>query len=463
MDVIERTLARFGAYVQVLPPPHSYETSRARVYLLNRAEKVKIEDVLNLDDELDDEIARLRGAQTPTRFLRKPLAVVIPKVQPQWIPIRTLLQSVTQRDGLVLTLGEHYDHSANPQYSGPRSPSWLRVDLSSPETPHVLIAGTTGSGKTGVMKCAALSLAVSASPETTAFIFIDIKAVEGLPGLGGLPHLAHEVVTEAKEVVPVLAAVVAEMFNRSAAAKADPHRRFNWKRIVVFIDELLETLGKCGPDAQKHIETIATLGRGVGIHLVAGTQTPRKNEIGPAIMNNLRARVCGTVAVKEEGYYITGMPGTQLGAHKLSGRGDCILTIGGERMWNFQSAYIDLSDEARIVQSVGRWWKGRRSDLRLAVGEPAPAAGRAEDEGRLAGARQAVVQPPQPQPAGGLSKEAQRARHAEMMLAIRDEQARLGEWPSATRVAKIYKELYGSGLNPETAAKLLARAKGEAA
>lgn len=457
VDVIESVLARYNAPVRVLPPPYSYETSRSRVYLLNRAEGVRIKRVLELDEELDDEITRLRGAQTPTRFITNPLAVVIPKARPDWIHIRTLLQAVERRPGLVLTLGEHYDHSANPRYSGPRTPSWLRVDLSAPETPHMLIAGTTGSGKTGVMKNAILSLAVSADPANTAFIFIDVKATGGLPGLDGLPHLMRPPVSEAKEVAPLLGRVVSELFRRSAASKAEPHRRFEWPRIVIFLDELSQTIANGGPDVKKHIDTITAMGREVGIYLVAGTQKPSKEDIGPTTMSNMTVRAVGSVATKEDGGYVTGIAPSELGAHKLCGRGDFILTIGGSRKWGFQSAFIDRSDEPLIVQSICRWWGGRSSSVRIETPQPAPQE--IEEEARLNVAQTAPVQVRVPPPSAS-SKDAMRQRHLQTIMAVREEHASLGAWPSANRVAKIHKELHGKELNAETAAKLLAQAKG---
>ena len=447
-------LARYGAPCRVLPPPYSYTTSRSSVYVLNRAEGVRMRDVLKLDDELDDALTRLRGGQTATRFITNPLAVAVPRRQPSLVSAGAMLGAVGRRDDLVATLGEHYDHAANPAYGGERSPSWLRVNLSAAETPHMLVAGTTGSGKTVVMKNIVLSLAVACDPQTTAMLLIDVKAAKGLPGLEGLPHLAHPVISDGREAAGALAAVVEELFRRSAAAKAEPHRRFAWTRIVVVVDELAQTIERGGDAVQKHIDSITALGRGVDIHFVGGTQKPTKELLGQTIMSNMPVRAVGAVATKEEGGYATGMAPLELGAHKLSGSGDFILTIGGNRKWDFQSAYIDPDQEARIVAGIRR--EGREAGFRIR--RPAsPVREAAAEEDRLLAAEPLPTIPPP----GGLSRSEVQARHAATILAIRDEHTRLGKWPSAYRVVALHQGLHGKKLNAETAAKLLERAKGE--
>lgn len=466
-QIIEQTMKRFGAPVRVRPAPFTYRTPRSNVYWIDRAHGVKIDKITGLDKELEEALTVIRGTKVPVRFLMPPLAVVTPRIDPVEVTAAELLGGVQKvSPGTVrLTLGQFFNHSASVS-DADRLPKWLRVDLNQPETPNLLVVGVTGSGKTVVMKNAAFSLAVASDPERVAILAIDLKAVDGLPGLTGLPHLAHPVATDPDDAMRLLTAVVYEMERRKEQAKAanGQVRSLDWPAVVLFIDELSLLMDRGGKEANILIKQITTVGRGLRIHLVLGTQKPTKDMMSPETLANLPLRAVGSVSTRDEGYWATGIPGTQLGAEKLTGRGDMIMALNASRVWGFQSANIQPAHEPRIVQRVNDWWGGKRTRFRLVMdGEDDTTTSWSEV------ARPAQIAAPAPTvnvaalPAPKApSRDNVVDRHEWTIAAIQAIVDDEGKAPSATRVQAIFKNQFDTGLNWNTACTLLKRAMGEA-
>ena len=218
-----------------------------------------------------------------------------------------------------------------------RQPLLLR--LPSPDVAHVLIAGTTGSGKSALARTMLTSLALFNRQRHVQLILIDPKH-RGFGPLAQLPHVLGDVAREMSEIMARLAWLVEEMERRDSAKVAEP-------RLIVAIDELADLLAVGGKAAEVLITRLAQRGREAGIHLIACTQKPSAALIGGSMKANFPVRLVGMVASSDEARYATGISGS--GAEKLEGKGDFLLVVKGETV-RFQAAWLgpqDLSDVAQ--------------------------------------------------------------------------------------------------------------------
>lgn len=440
-SIITQVLRMYGAPCHIQPHPISYRTTRDNVFVMVPKAGVPVKKVLGIETEIEQALTNVRNGLVQVRWITQGrLALAVPRYDPETIPVTDMLASV-RRGAPVITLGEHYEHSFVPYGEEHRVPSWLRVKLDDPATPNVIWAGTTGSGKTTAIKASVLSLAVASDPYDLAMVLIDPKAVKGLPGLEGLPHLAHPVITDIDESLAMLSAVLEEKRRRSIEAKANGGRVGNWQRLVVVIDEM-SSLVLREPRVSDILREIAREGRGLMIHLLMGAQKPTKEVIPSELMANVPARAVGLVATKEEGQYVTGIASTRLNAHKLPGQGAFIFTLNGSKTWAFAAPLCEPDIERRVVDKVRQWWPSStplrlRPAQRTATAEPAPA--------------------PTYEPAIATYEE-RGNRHEEMIGVIRRVVDENGDLPSSHWLRQEYQERYGVGLNPNTAKKLLERA-----
>ncbi|HOG21512.1 MAG TPA: DNA translocase FtsK [Flexilinea sp.] len=202
------------------------------------------------------------------------------------------------------------------------------VDLE--QMPHLLIAGTTNSGKSILIRSMAVCLIMNNTPETLRLIMIDPKRVE-LFRFNGLPHLLGKVETEYDRSISVLGWAVQEMKNRYKLFETVGVRKLSLYNqyavrngqkplpyIVIFIDELAEIVKGADKLGQEYIDTLASLARATGMHLVVATQRPDTTVITGKIKTNIPARIALNVASAIDSRVIMG----KQGAEKLLGRGD---------------------------------------------------------------------------------------------------------------------------------------------
>ena len=216
------------------------------------------------------------------------------------------------------------------------SPLLLR--LPSPDVVHVLIAGTTGSGKTALARTLLASLARYNRPDDLLMVLIDPKG-RGFGPLARLPHVLGEVVADPAAGAERLAQVVAEMERRDLAGEHSP-------LLIVAIDELADLLQTGGKPVEAAVTRLAQRGRQAGIHLVACTQKPTAALIGAAMKANFPVRLVGATASKDEARYATGIKDS--GAEKLEGKGDFLLVARGDAL-RFQAAWLGRDDLAAVV------------------------------------------------------------------------------------------------------------------
>lgn len=234
--------------------------------------------------------------------------------------------------------------------------------------PHLLIAGTTGSGKSVMINSIITTLLMRALPEDVRLIMVDPKRVE-LAGYNGLPHLYVPVVTEPKQAASALQWAVSEMerrlkvferlnvrkistYNEKQAAGEfehydnPPHKM---PYLVIIIDELSDLMMVAGKDVEASIVRIAQLGRAAGIHLIVATQRPSSNVVTGLIKANITNRIAFNVATGIDSRVII----DQMGAEKLTGLGDMLFSkVDWGKPRRIQGCFVSDDEINEIVEFV---------------------------------------------------------------------------------------------------------------
>jgi S-DNA-T family DNA segregation ATPase FtsK/SpoIIIE len=238
----------------------------------------------------------------------------------------------------------------------------LLVRLPAPDVAHILIAGTTGSGKTALARTLLSSIAMHNAPKDVRILLIDPKD-RGFRPLTPFPHVVGGVSSTAEEALMQLDKVIGEMERRDAHSVRRP-------LLIVAVDELADLLQTGGKPAEDRLTRISQRGRESGIHLVACTQKPTAALIGGAMKANFPVRLVGTVASRDEARYAAGIPDS--GAEKLEGKGDFLLVAQGAAL-RFQAAWIGPKDLECVQRQVAQQRPGatRWNDPQAVVIEPA--------------------------------------------------------------------------------------------
>lgn len=367
-QIIEQVCSQHGVLVFVQPPPASYETSTLRIYCLRRGQGVPVSKVTGLIDELDEALTAARGQAVRCRFDRLPLRLEVPRpdaqVQRLAPVLRSLRPPVAETRGRLLMLVGEGDSRGNRQA--------LLLDLTHPNSPHVLVAGTTGSGKTNLLAGLILSLTHLHGPQEMGLVVLDPKGVD-LGGFAALPHLATPVVADPVEAVAALRAVVAELERRKQAALRGETSVVSrpTPRLVVVVDELADLMDVAGAEVEAYTKRILQVGRGLGIHVIAATQKPLAAVIGSLVKANFPVRLVGKVASSDDARVAAGLPGT--GAERLPGLGSFLLVHGGD-LRRFQSYHLPNDAIPSAAAAVRKRWQGKTAQWRLPRAEPSPSA-----------------------------------------------------------------------------------------
>ena len=227
--------------------------------------------------------------------------------------------------------------------------------------PHVLIAGTTGSGKSVCTNSILISLLYKATPEEVKLIVVDPKMVEfGI--YNGIPHLLIPVVTDAKKAAGALQWAVTEMMRRYRSLSeagvrdiesynklaAEDEALESIPKLVVVIDELADLMLVAGKEVEEAICRIAQMGRAAGVHLVIATQRPSADVITGLMKANIPSRIALVVSSAMESRIIL----DAMGAEKLIGRGDMLYAPLGKGKKRVQGCYIDETEVQRVIDFV---------------------------------------------------------------------------------------------------------------
>ncbi|MDY4040670.1 MAG: DNA translocase FtsK 4TM domain-containing protein [Collinsella sp.] len=257
--------------------------------------------------------------------------------------------------------------------------------------PHLLIAGTTGSGKSVVISSIVMSLLMRTFPEDVRLIMIDPKRVEFAP-YDGLPHLYVPVVTEPKQAASALQWAVSEMERRLKIFERIGVRKiatFNEKQaagefekydnppakmpyLVIVIDELSDLMMVAGKDVEASIVRIAQLGRAAGIHMIVATQRPSSNVVTGLIKANITNRIGLTVATGIDSRVIL----DQTGAEKLTGQGDMLFSrVDWGKPKRIQGCYVSDEEIVSVVDFVKEHSTAEYHEEILSAASPAAMAG----------------------------------------------------------------------------------------
>lgn len=227
----------------------------------------------------------------------------------------------------------------------------LLLRLTAPDVAHLLVAGTTGSGKTALVRTLLTSLTMYNRQNELQLILIDPKGGRGFGPLTKLPHVLGEMAVTVPDAITRLRWLVHEMERRDREQISQPV-------LVVAVDELADLLQTGGSEVEALLTRLSQRGREAGIHLVAATQKPTAALIGAAMKANFPVRLVGAVASRDEARYASGV--TDSGAEKLEGKGDFLLIAKGEHV-RFQSAWLGPKDLNAII---ARLCTGRRTSRR---------------------------------------------------------------------------------------------------
>ncbi len=256
------------------------------------------------------------------------IEIEIPRVRRQPIPLEKLLKRVGRVPPVTALLGLDVDGL----------PLLLRVD--SPDVTHVLVAGTTGSGKTVLMRILGLTLGLWNRQAHVQLVLIDPKR-RGLAPLVDLPHVWGEgVVHRTEDIVAVLHHLVKMMEARDRVGRS-------WPRMIVLIDELAEIISVGRKPVVEALTRLVQRGREAGIHVIAATQKPAASVLGGVMKGNFPVRIVGRVTSADDARVAAGLAGT--GAERLQGHGEFLLVAGGDVV-RFRAAYAEREVIQRLAQ-----------------------------------------------------------------------------------------------------------------
>ncbi len=345
--VLTEALASFGVEARVVGKVTGPRVTR---YELQLAPGIKVSRVSQLRDDLAYALAT-----TEIRILAP-----IPGKQAVGV-------EVPNSSANLVTLGDIYQEA--PKGSSPLT-AWLGKDISGAgvacdlaRMPHLLIAGTTGSGKSGCINAILASILLRATPDQVRMILVDPKRVE-LNHYEAIPHLLTPVVTNMKNAALVLQNIVREMDSRyelMGAAKARNLTEWNAARaargqdpvpyVLVVIDELADLMMVSPAEVEDTIIRLAQKSRAVGIHLVLATQSPRVDVITGMIKANVPSRIAFAVSSQTDSRVILDMNG----AEALLGEGDMLYKpLGTSKLQRVQGAFISEAETAQIVSACRR-------------------------------------------------------------------------------------------------------------
>ncbi|MCM8794815.1 MAG: DNA translocase FtsK [Candidatus Omnitrophica bacterium] len=351
--LLENSLREFGIEVKVAEVEIGPVITR---YELEPAPGVKVQKITTLSDDL------ALVLKAPSIRIIAPIpgkarvGIEVPNAASIQVTLRDVLESKEFRESTSkLTLAFGKDTAGHP----------LVADLG--EMPHLLIAGTTGSGKTVCVNALITSLLFNAAPEDVRMIMVDPKMVE-LSTYNGLPHLIVPVLTDPKKVPVALQWVVEEMENRyqlfaklgvrnieayrekkQAGQLPEEEIPENLPYLVIIIDELADLMITARAEIETTITRLAQLSRAVGIHMVLATQRPSVDVLTGVIKANFPARISFQVASKVDSRTVL----DSMGAEKLLGKGDLLfMQPGSSKLTRAQGCLVTDQEIERVVSFI---------------------------------------------------------------------------------------------------------------
>ena len=340
-DFLEKILMDFGVNGNIK------KVSHGPVVTLNEFEPaagVKVSKIINLSDDIARNTSS-ESARISTIPGSNTVGIELPNNTRENVYLSEILNNpdFKKKDiKLPIALGKNI--SGKP----------IVGDLTS--MPHLLIAGTTGSGKSVCINTIILSLLYRHTPDKCKFILIDPKMLE-LSTYEGIPHLLCPVITEAKKAASVLGWVVKEMESRYRLMTKEGVRNidgYNAKHklpmpyIVVVVDEMSDLMLVAGKEIENYIQKLSQMARAAGIHIIMATQRPSVDVITGTIKANFPTRISFQVTSKIDSRTILG----EQGAEQLLGKGDMLYMSSANRIVRIHAPFVSDSEIEKINNSI---------------------------------------------------------------------------------------------------------------
>ena len=342
--MLEHVLSDFGITAKVVNATQGPTVTR---YEIEPAPGVKVSRIVNLTDDIALNLAAQHIRMEAPIPGKSAVGIEVPNKTTEAVHLRDVLDCSDFKDargGIPVGLGK--DIAGKP----------VITDLA--KMPHLLVAGTTGSGKSVCVNTLISSILFSRKPEEVKLLLIDPKMVE-LSIYNGIPHLMAPVVTDMKKAAAVLRWAVREMEARykafATSGKRDiksyneAHPKAAMPLIVLIIDELADLMMTAPDDIEESISRLAQMARAAGIHMVLATQRPSVNVITGSIKANVPSRISFAVGSQIDSRTILDMAG----AEKLLGKGDMLFApIGANKPIRVQGAFISDDEVEKLVEFV---------------------------------------------------------------------------------------------------------------
>lgn len=363
---LEDVLSSFGISAKVVNATQGPTVTR---YEIEPAQGVKVSRIVNLTDDIALNLAAQHIRMEAPIPGKSAIGIEVPNTKTEAVHLRDVLDCSDfkeARGGIPVGLGKDIAGKS------------VITDLA--KMPHLLVAGTTGSGKSVCVNTLISSILFSRKPEEVKLLLIDPKMVE-LSVYNGIPHLMAPVVTDMKKAAAVLRWAVREMEARykafAASGKRDiksyneAHPKSAMPLIVLIIDELADLMMTAPDDIEESISRLAQMARAAGIHMVLATQRPSVNVITGSIKANVPSRISFAVGSQIDSRTILDMAG----AEKLLGKGDMLFSpIGANKPIRVQGAFISDDEVEHLVEFVKQQREPEYDDTVTAEAEKETAA-----------------------------------------------------------------------------------------
>ena len=345
---LQKTLYSFGVSAKVENVSVGPAITR---YELKPAEGVRVSKIANLSDDIALNLAAETIRIEAPIPGKQAVGIEVPNKEKETVHLREVLESEEfQNNKSKLTIALGKDVAGNPQLA----------DIA--KMPHVLIAGSTGSGKSVCINTIITSIIYNAKPSEVKLVMVDPKVVE-LSVYNGIPHLLIPVVTDPKKAAGALAWAVQEMddrYNKFATKGVRDLKGYNkliekeegvgkLPQIVIIVDELADLMMVAAKDVEEAICRLAQKARAAGMHLVIATQRPSVDVITGLIKANIPSRIAFAVSSQVDSRTIL----DTVGAEKLLGKGDMLFfPSGAPKPSRVQGAFVSDEEVEKIVDFV---------------------------------------------------------------------------------------------------------------
>lgn len=346
---LQRTLHSFGVSAKVENISVGPAITR---YELKPAEGVRVSKIANLADDIALNLAAETIRIEAPIPGKQAVGIEIPNKEKETVPLRDVIESdefENNKSKLTVALGKDVAGTI------------VLADIA--KMPHVLIAGSTGSGKSVCINTIITSFIFNAKPSEVKLVMVDPKVVE-LSVYNGIPHLLIPVVTDPRKAAGALAWAVQEMDHRynvfaekgvrdlkgyNAVVEHDENSTGKLPQIVIIIDELADLMMVAAKEVEESICRLAQKARAAGMHLVIATQRPSVDVITGLIKANVPSRIAFAVSSQIDSRTIL----DQVGAEKLLGKGDMLFyPVGASKPVRVQGAFVSDGEVEKIVDFV---------------------------------------------------------------------------------------------------------------